>query len=123
MNPAPKPKKPSKTAKKRKRFEEAFGGAKYHAYLTSLPCDICGVVGFTVAAHLTARGAGGKADVTAPLCRTRAGLSCVGTGWWEEGCHERYDAHDPEVRKHEPRLRELARERWASHKQEERVAV
>ncbi len=111
MNPAPKPKKPSKTAKKRKRFEEAFGGAKYHAYLTSLPCDICGVQGFTVAAHLTARGAGGKACDTAPLCRARSGT--VGSCFWlEYGCHEKWDAYDVEIRKHGVRLRELAAERY-----------
>jgi hypothetical protein len=94
-------------AKRRKRlFEEDFGGKDYLALIHSLPCAVCGVRGFTVAAHLTSRGAGGKAKDVAPLCRTVPNI-------WERGCHELYDAHDPKVRSHEPRLRKEAAERHA----------
>jgi hypothetical protein len=93
--------------RKAKRFETDFGGKDYHDYITSFRCDVCGAHSvWTVAAHLTSRGAGGKAEDTVALCRTRYGL---------EGCHERYDNHDPEIRKHEPRLRKLASERWQAY--------
>lgn len=110
----PKSKSPRKPISKKnteraaKRFVSDFGGTEYHEFLTSLPCDVCGVEGFTVAAHLKSRGAGGKADVTAPLCSTKLFLA---KGISRVGCHELFDAHDPEIRKQEPRLRELAKAR------------
>lgn len=117
--------KPNRKRQKR-LFEENFGGKAYHDFIVSLPCDVCGVEGHSEAAHLTARGAGGKAEDTAPLCGVRfvedgfvfpeAPLLQI-SGRVYVGCHHRYDAHDPEIRKHEPRLRKLAAERWQSHSQ------
>lgn len=89
--------------RRRKRFETDFGGKDYHAFIVSLPCDICGIQGFTDPAHLRSRGAGGKADIIAPLCHSAYGI---------EGCHEKYDRHHIATRAHEPRLRKLARERY-----------
>ena len=111
-----KPMKKENKPRRAKAFVEDFGGAEYHDYITSLPCDVCGVEGFTVAAHLKSRGAGGKADVLAPLCCTHKAPPPPGKmlafGVTPTlGCHERYDAHDPEIRSHEPRLRELAKAR------------
>lgn len=96
-------------ARKRKRFETDFGGEDYHAYITQFPCDICGVKSFTVAAHLTSRGAGGKASDLAPLCGVRLGMRGIILG-----CHTIYDERRwllPEGT--EQRLREIAAKRWA----------
>lgn len=90
-------------------FTEDFGSSEYVEHLHSMPCAVCDVWGWTVAAHLTSRGAGGKVDDLAPLCATRF----AGTAQAVEGCHERYDARDPEVRQHEMRLRALARRLWS----------
>lgn len=106
----------SNRKRRAKRFETDFGGKEFLALIHSLPCSICGVVGYSVAAHLKSRGAGGKADVIAPLCSTRLDFAGVfiGYGRWTThvGCHERYDAHDPEIRKHESRLKSEAKSRW-----------
>jgi hypothetical protein len=90
-------------ARKRERFVSDFGGSAYNELLKSLPCAVCGVTGFSVAAHLTARGAGGKADDQVPLCRSRFGTN---------GCHDLYDARDSKVRAFEERLRWLAKGLW-----------
>lgn len=88
-------------ARKARLFHEDFGGKEYLAFIHGLECAVCGMpCDLTEAAHLTSRGAGGKADVLVPLCGTRFGVL---------GCHARFDAHDPEIRKHEPRLRPLAK--------------
>jgi hypothetical protein len=97
---APAKKNPVRNAK---RFVSDFGGDAYNELLKSLPCAVCGVTGFSVAAHLDARGAGGKADVQVPLCRTRFGTT---------GCHEKYDDRQKEVRAFEERLRWLAKGLW-----------
>jgi hypothetical protein len=109
QKPAKKGIKKANPARKAKRFLSDFGGAEYHAYITSLPCDICGVEGFTVAAHLKSRGAGGKAADCAPLCAPHP------TGVHGEigiGCHAIYDEHrDWLPAGTEARLRELAKAR------------
>jgi hypothetical protein len=124
FSPHPKPEKrvkPPREQKPRKRPPEKnparkahrlitdFGGPEYNELLRSLPCAVCGVVGFSVAAHLTARGAGGKAQDTVPLCRTRFDLV---SGVMKLGCHEKYDARDKTVRAFEERLRWLAKGLW-----------
>lgn len=133
--PAPRPATPKKPPRKvnrkraEKRFEENFGGEEYLALIRSLPCAICGERGSTIAAHLTARGAGGKAEDIAPMCCNRIEIYTDRGGrtfWrvdqvfprrhvWTQGCHERYDARDPQVRKHEPRLKREAAARWLSY--------
>lgn len=101
---APKKRTPIKRvnrARKAKRFEEAFGGKAYLEFIHGLECAVCGCrCELTEAAHLTSRGAGGKADVIVPLCGSRGGWT---------GCHRRFDEHDPAIRAHEPRLRSLAK--------------
>jgi hypothetical protein len=121
---APKPERPVKPPRERKprkrppeknlarkahRLITDFGGAEYNALLKSLPCAVCGVTGFSVAAHLTARGAGGKAEDQVPLCRTRFDIA---SGAMTEGCHEKYDDRQKAVRAFEERLRWLAKGLW-----------
>ena len=65
--------------------------------ICNAPCEL------TEAAHLTSRGAGGKADVFVPLCGTRFGIL---------GCHARFDLREESIRAHEPRLRSLAKRLW-----------
>lgn len=95
--------------RKERAFQEDFGGAEFLALIQAMPCAICGVEGITASAHLTTRGAGGKAEDTAPLCCTSKARK---QGFIWRGCHQRYDAHDPEIRKHEPRLRREAKQRF-----------
>ncbi len=101
---------PRKNVKRKERlFVEDFGGEEYLAFIKSLACDICGVEGFTVAAHLTSRGAGGKAGDLAPLC----GPHPTGkNGELGIGCHAIYDEHRHWLEVGTvPRLRELAKAR------------
>lgn len=92
---------PVNRKRKAKRLETDFGGRRYAEFISGLECAVCGAYcEWTVPAHLTSRGAGGKADVIVPLCAARFGIN---------GCHERYDNHDEEIRAHEPRLRTLAK--------------
>lgn len=115
--PAPKPeyrpkKKPAGIPKKnveraKKSFEEDFDSRAYVEAIHALSCAICGVAGWTEAAHTTSRGAGGKARDLAPLCGNRLGTV---------GCHRKYDLYDPEARQHELRLRSLAKKLWNSWK-------
>jgi hypothetical protein len=121
--PVPKPQRPVKPprerkrqkpvakvnpARKQRRFEGNFGGSEYVELIQTLPCAICGVVGFTVAAHLTPRSVGGKASDIVPLCSMRL----TDNRGSVDGCHPRYDNHDPEVRAFEERLRWLAKGLW-----------
>lgn len=87
------------------RFERDFGGKPYLEFIHGLECAICGALcEWTEAAHVKSRGAGGRAADLVPLCGTRWGIL---------GCHAKFDAHDPEARSHEPRLRSLARRLWS----------
>jgi hypothetical protein len=96
----------SNPERKRRLFEEDFGDEEYVKYLHSLSCAVCEAnCEWTVAGHTKSRGAGGKVDDLAPLCASRF----LGTATAVEGCHEKYDRRDPEVRQHEMRLRSLAK--------------
>jgi hypothetical protein len=118
--PAPKPTKPvkppkerkprkpiakSNPARKRERFVSDFDSPEYREMIVSLPCSLCGVVGFSDPAHIKSRGAGGKADVIAPLCRCRPAEGI-------EGCHRKFDTHNPEARSRESYLLGVARGLW-----------
>lgn len=93
--------KPVNKARKAKRFQENYGGREYMEFVHGLPCAVCDALcEFTEAAHVKSRGAGGKADSIVPLCGNRFGV---------EGCHSKFDRHLPELRKHEPRLRTMAK--------------
>lgn len=87
-------------------FREDFGSVEYVKWLHQLPCLNCDVYGWTVAAHLKSRGAGGKVDDLAPLCGSRF----LGTASAVRGCHERWDAHDPELRQHAMRFNAAAKQ-------------
>lgn len=122
--PLPKPTKRIRPNAKRQRrlFKQNFGGKDYRNYIASLPCDICGVVGFSDPAHLTARGAGGKANVLAPLCHYRVIDRSGPLTTFALGCHERYDDYDPEIRQYESRLRENAAKRYADFNAQRKTA-
>ena len=87
-----------------KRFESDFGGKAYLAFIHGHSCAACGVTGWTVAAHVKSRGAGGKASDIVPLCGTRYGVT---------GCHDLLDCSPwllPEGTV--MRLRALAKRLW-----------
>ena len=68
---------------RRKRlFRRNFASSSYVEALHAMPCAVCGVTGWTVAAHTRSRGAGGDASDMVPLCRSRLGVV---------GCHELLD--------------------------------
>lgn len=77
------------TRKRRPKSEtlRIYGDEDRRAWIKSLPCAGCGVVGFSENAHVCGNaGAGRKAnaDTIAPLCRDRPGVT---------GCHTLYDQH------------------------------
>jgi hypothetical protein len=101
---APKPRKPKSGAprgmkrsrlrpknvkRSKKRFAENFGG-EYADFIRSLPCAICEVRGFSEAAHVRSRGAGGKASDLVPLCgpHAKSGASYL---YAYVGCHQKFD--------------------------------
>ena len=94
--------KPNRKRRERE-FERAYGGSAYVQHLHQFPCSICGVAGWTVAAHTRSGGKGRKADADtlAPLCGSRYGT---------EGCHEQFDRY--EMEEHRMRLRALAKRLW-----------
>lgn len=92
--------KPVNRARKARLFAEDFGSKEYVEHIHSLPCAACLVTGWTEAAHVRSRGAGGKVDDLVPLCGNRLGI---------EGCHSRFDRHERETRQLEPMLRTLAK--------------
>lgn len=89
-------------------FAEDFGSKAYIEALHAKPCAVCSVFGWTVAGHTKSRGAGGKVEDLVPLCASRF----LGTPQAVVGCHELFDARDPEVRQHELLLRTLAKQLW-----------
>lgn len=105
--------KPVNRKRRAKLFAEDFGGKAYLEFIHGLECAACGSpCEYTEAAHLTSRGAGGKVDVVVPLCGSRFNMP---------GCHHKYDAHDPELRALEPRLRSLAKQlraEWLAQEKE-----
>jgi hypothetical protein len=102
--------------RKKRLFQEDFGGKEYLAYIHSLPCAICEApCEYTEAAHVRSRGAGGKASDLVPLCGNRiyatTGLSRdVGV----VGCHQLFDERKSDARSHEMRLRSLAKKLYSS---------
>jgi hypothetical protein len=91
--PAPKPAKREKQARKpmkkrkpsAKETARSMGTLARRLFVASLPCAACGIVGYSVSAHLLGNGGiGRKKDhtTTGPLCRARGILP---------GCHNMYD--------------------------------
>lgn len=80
----------AKNAKRQKREKVRTNGSpERDAFVRSLPCAACGVVGYSEVAHVGREGKGGSrkanADQTAPLCGPRpAGNRCFAN---YEGCH------------------------------------
>lgn len=94
----PKKSNPTRSGKNRLR---AYGPPAKRAWIRSLPCAHCGVVGFSVNAHTRAGGKGWKANHrhVAPLCMPRQ----LADGNWYDGCHKLHDEHrapfdQPDVR-------------------------
>ena len=97
--------KPNRKRRERE-FERAYGGSAYVQHLHQFPCSICGVAGWTVAAHTRSGGKGrnADADTLAPLCASRMGVV---------GCHDLLDTAPwllPEGT--QMRLRALAKRLW-----------
>lgn len=94
-----------KVNRKRKQsaFARQYGSKERVAFVKSLPCAACGVIGFSENAHLLGNdGAGRKGPYTSigPLCgriRTYAiGNPTVQRHWAYielRGCHQLYDEH------------------------------
>lgn len=78
-----KPRKPSETLR-------IYGPPARRAWMRTLPCSACGVVGYSEGAHVLGNGGTGrKADyqTQAPLCGIRFGTPTI------IGCHITYDRH------------------------------
>lgn len=102
---------PRKNVKRRKRlFKEDFHSAAYVKYIRSLPCALCGVEGYSEAAHVRSRGAGGKASDIVPLCGPH-------DKWRLQslyiGCHRMYDEGRLD-KVHFGILQKYAAELWAA---------
>lgn len=91
---------PINTKRKKKEFARTYDSVEYVRWLHQFPCEVCGVPGWTQAAHTKGDGAGRKADVEwcAPLCGDRLGI---------KGCHSMLD--DYEIEEHRPRLQRRAK--------------
>lgn len=80
-------------ARKRREFVRTYGSEERTIFVKTLPCAACGVLGFSVNAHVgtEGKGAGRKAnaDQVAPLCCTRG----EDGGPMTLGCHVLYDEH------------------------------
>ena len=74
-----------------KTWASRYGSIAYVKHLESRPCDLCGVRGYSVAAHVPPRSAGGRKENQVSLCYTRP-------DWSDQrhdiiGCHDKVDAH------------------------------
>lgn len=91
--------------RRRETFKADFHSKAFVEFLHALPCAICGVEGFSQAAHIVSRGAGGKAaNNLVPLCGSAFGV---------DGCHAAFDKREPTARRHELRLKLLAKKLWS----------
>lgn len=95
--------KRSNPARKAREFKRAYGSKARVAWVKSLPCVACGVVGYSENAHVTSGGVGRKADASqiVPLCGARPLFGLPGYAG-TEGCHR--EAHRTG--------RELFAQRW-----------
>lgn len=76
---------PVNRERKPREFERAYGSANRAAWVASLPCAACGIVGYSANAHVLGNGGAGRkgdADTIAPLCVSRPGVN---------GCHDLFD--------------------------------
>lgn len=90
----PRKRRPRTAAEQRAKFDREYGGEAHLDFVQRLPCCACGVVGYSVAAHVGNRGAGTgrKADASqlAPLCCDHwKPRRLTGVLYRREGCHER----------------------------------
>lgn len=98
---------PAVNAKRRaKRHAIQYGGSAYVEHLHAMPCAVCAVTGWTVAAHTETGGMGMKApaNTLVPLCGDRLGVV---------GCHTLYDCAPWKLPDGaDMRLRALAKRLW-----------
>lgn len=105
--------KPKTNAKRQaKRLARTHGPVEFREWIKTQPCASCGVVGYSVNAHIgkDGKGTSRKAnwDQVAPLCCSRF------VSWaWTEGCHEAFDAHTLTI--NVPRLLAATQTNWQSH--------
>ena len=88
-----------RTNPKRKaaEFARCYGSKVRVAFVQSLPCAACGVVGYSENAHVGREGRGGSrranADQIAPLCGRRPyNLGTAAIALYR-GCHQQFDTH------------------------------
>lgn len=65
-----------------------YGSPTRREWIKTLPCSACGVVGYSVGAHVLGNGGMSRkaaADTQAPLCRNRGWVVAI------IGCHALYD--------------------------------
>ena len=69
--------------RKAANLERAHGPAERRAWMSTLPCANCGIVGYSEGAHIKNGGMSRKADArfTIPLCTSRYYIG------WIVGCH------------------------------------
>lgn len=82
----PTSRKKRTAAEQRAEDERKYGSEERIAWLKSLPCIACRVVGFSEVAHTRTGGTGRKADArfTVPLCGPR-----MQDGFFVAGCHRK----------------------------------
>lgn len=77
--------------RKTREWTRAYGSKERVAFVKSLACANCGIVGYSQNAHTKNGGAGRKGDYTTiiPLCGPHGF-----PGFIYEGCHARWDRHE-----------------------------
>lgn len=84
-----------KRRQSRAQLERIYGSPEFRAWIHSLPCQLCGVVGFTQQAHVGKHAMGKRLDWThtTALCGpfSIAADHAHGKSRAMEGCHQKFD--------------------------------
>ncbi len=88
----PRKKRPRSRRRTVVERDRIYGTAEHITWMKSLPCHFCGVVGYSVEAHVRNGGMSRKADAefTLPACGPHR---ILGRGAWLVGCHRVFDDH------------------------------
>jgi hypothetical protein len=98
-------KKLGSAEKRARKFRLHYHSKQYVLYIHAMPCAECGVEGYSEAAHVISRGAGGEAKHLVPLCRNRFDIV---------GCHPTFDERRWELPEGiKKRMLDLASRLWA----------
>lgn len=103
-----KPIRPNPKRRARK-FAENYHSSEFVKWVHGFECGICGVSGWTEAAHVKRRSQGGKAEANiVPLCGTRTYDGPP--PYTVEGCHQQFDGRKLEDER--MRLQAMAKKLW-----------